>query len=209
MDDYEEILLTVLQYILIQKLINHMHLVLIKEELSYCCTLLKGEEDTERDLATLVISLNYKGVIQHLTRNQQQANDGLDMVIANITGLEDGVLREDWKMVAIFYLFGAHPKYNCFSGTLDGVFREETENLIIRCFRVNDPIPGYIGLRNLLEENDSYRHGDAYLSILEILQESDDFVICRDFGSILSHLDLVQIDLLYNARDCKKYIKTM
>lgn len=212
--DRQEFFITALECLMIQNLIlNARSRRMLLEESCNCYFCQEcsdhDKQKNKEDLSTLVGSANYKGVIQYLKENEESVNEGLDMIIAYITGLEEGVLRQDWKMVAIFFSFGAHPNYNCFSGTLDAVFQSLDETRIMGCIRLSAPIPGYHGLRQLLVEEEDEGYGDAYLSILETLHNAEKFLICNDFQDILCHVNVVSKDLCYSSEQCKEYVKTI
>jgi hypothetical protein len=212
--DHQEFFITALDCLLIQNLILNARArrILLEESCDcYFCQECSNDDKhkNKENLSTLVASVNYKGVIEYLKEDEESVNEGLDMIIANITGLEEGVLRQDWKMVAIFFSFGAHPKYNCFSGTLDAVFQSLNESRIMGCIKLCAPIPGYIGLRQLLVEEEDEGYGVAYLSILETLHNAEKFQIFNNFHDILCHLNVVRKDLRYSPQQCQEYVKTI
>jgi hypothetical protein len=212
--DHQEFFITALDCLLIQNLIlNARTRRMLLEESCHCYLCQECSDNDKRvnkeNLATLVASTNYKGVIQHLKEDEESANEGLDMIIANITGLEEGVMRQDWKMVAIFFSFGAHPKFNCFSGTLDAVFQSLDETLTMGYIRLCEPTPGYHGLRQLLVEEEDEGYGEAYLSILETLHNPEKFQIHNDLHDVINHLDVVHKDLCYSSEQCMEYVKAI
>jgi hypothetical protein len=100
---------------------------------------------------------DYLNVIRKL-RAGANANLSLDVPIYDMTGLENSVYRLDSRMFVVFFMAGADPGENVFNGIIQtqASFHGVGDPLTCPSFRGEDgeyrPIPGFAGLRCILQE---------------------------------------------------------
>ncbi|KAI2505484.1 hypothetical protein MHU86_8915 [Fragilaria crotonensis] len=143
---------------------------------------------------------NYADLISLLQLDSSYADQGL-FTLAKMTGLEWAVYWEDWKMTAIFFIFGADPKNNIF----DGVMEMPPGYVPLPGFTIGRPIPGFDGLFLLLREEDDIEYGIAFLMIMQICYRGE-FDCRNEYKQLLENL--VTVDADFKLGDMKDRIMT-
>jgi hypothetical protein len=152
------------------------------------------------ELVNCIRDQNYAGLISLLQRDPSQADQGL-FSLAKMTGLEWAVYWEDWKMAAIFFVFGADPEHNIF----DGAMEMPPGYVPLPGFTIGRRIRGFDGLFLLLREEDDIQYGIAYLMVMQICYRGE-FDCRNEYKQLLENLELVDSD--FNLGDMKDRIMT-
>jgi hypothetical protein len=142
-------------------------------------------------LVNCIRDQNYQDLIALLQMDASMVDQGL-FTLAKMTGLEWAVYWEDWKMTAIFFVFGADPKNNIF----DGVMEMPPGYSPLPGFIGGKPIPGFDGLVLLLatDEEEDLEYGMAYLSVMQVCYNGR-LDVRLEFSPLLQSLQIIQEDL--------------
>jgi hypothetical protein len=153
-------------------------------------------------LVNCIRDQNYKDLIDLLQMDASMVDQGL-FTLAKMTGLEWAVYWEDWKMTAIFFIFGADPKNNIF----DGVMEMPPGYSPLPGFAGGRPIPGFDGLILLLatDEEEDLEYGMAYLSVMQVCYNGG-LDVRLEFGPLLQSLYTIRDDL--KLIDLKERVRT-
>ena len=152
------------------------------------------------ELVNCIRDQNYQDLISLFQRDPSQANKGL-FSLAKMTGLEWAVYWEDWKMAAIFFVFGADPVRNIF----DGVKEIPPGYVALPAFSIGSRIRGFDGLFLLLREEDDIRYSIAYLMIIQICYRGE-FDCQNQYKQLLKNLEIVDTD--FNLGDMNERMVT-
>jgi len=149
-------------------------------------------------LVNCIRDQNYGMLVKLLQSDRSMTDQGL-FSLAKMTGLEWAVYWEDWKMTAIFFVFGADPEHNIF----DGIMGMPPGYVPLPSFvNPGQPVPGFAGLHLLLDEEENEEYGKAYLKVMQVCYNGT-LDIRRDLPPLLPHLDTVKEDLKLSDSDCK------
>jgi len=151
---------------------------------------------------------NYKGVVQELRHGGKiEANKEIKSIIVSMTGLEYAVYREDLKMAAIFFSFGADPKNNAFDGIIYNMahFTGHGPPDIIPGFD-DTKVPGFDGL-NLLLKEDKYR-GKAYVWLMKALYQDGTISVHRNLCEFIKNIETVSEELQFSGNDCRDLVRS-
>lgn len=113
-----------------------------------------------------------------------------------MTPLEFSVIRGDWEMALLLFLNGADPMFNCFDGTIKSCHELPFLNSIQDSFKKREFIPGFEGLRALVQQDD----GDSKaitvcLRLMEILHGDIHLDSSKDTTLIMEYLSILFQDL--------------
>ena len=139
-------------------------------------------------LVNCIRDQNYGELISLLQMDGSMTGQGL-FSLAKMTGLEWAVYWEDWRMTAIFFVFGADPQHNIF----DGIMEMPPGYVPLPGFS-GQPIPGFDGLLLLLREEDDIEYGVAYLSVMEVCYNGA-LDVRHELGPLLRDMHVVREDL--------------
>jgi hypothetical protein len=155
---------------------------------------------TRTELVNAIRDQNHGDLISLLKNDRSHADQDL-LPLAKMTGLEWSVYWEDWRMAAIFFVFGADPQRNIF----DGATQMPPGYVPLPGFTLGRPFRGFNGLFLLLREEDDIQYGIAFLMIMQICYR-------REFDCRLEYKQLVEnlatVDTDFKLGDMKGRIMT-
>ena len=162
------------------------------------------------DLASLVYKANYAGILKYV-KSQPKGSVNYELAMGppstSFTGLEWAIYRSDWKMAALFFVFDASPKLNCFEGVIHthASFNGVGDPIIIDGFDGDDPkpIPGFVGLRLLV--GDEENGGKALLWLMETIHSAP-LTLGHDYGNIVRSVDVISEDLQRSGSDFRALV---
>jgi hypothetical protein len=155
------------------------------------------EEDT---IAQLVLSKQYGTLwrtLQESGVSSAMANGALHLPMGVMTGLEFSIYTGDYQMSSIFLASGADPTNNSFCGCAVArtpLFLESVgeDTVSPKHLNIETPIPGFAGLRTLVEPDAAFRDETlAFLWLMEIARGSYQLDLRLEFPRVLSSLRLV------------------
>jgi hypothetical protein len=155
---------------------------------------------TRTELVNCIRDQNYTGLISLLEKDRSHADQGL-FSLAKMSGLEWSVYWEDWRMAAIFFIFGADPQHNIFDGALE----MPPGYVPLPGFTIGRPIRGFDGLFLLLREEEDIQYGIAFLMIMQICYRRE-FDCRHEYKQLLENLETVDTD--FKLGDMKGRIMT-
>lgn len=113
-----------------------------------------------------------------------------------MTPLEFSVIRGDWEMALLLFLNGADPMFNCFDGTIKSGHEPSFLNAIQDSFKKREFIPGFEGLRALVQQDDGNSQAiTVCLRLMEILHGDIHLDSRKDTPMIMEYLSILFQDL--------------
>ena len=116
--------------------------------------------------ADMVEKSNYPMVVR-MIQGGGDVNQCLDFTFMRITALEHSIFHNDWRMAAIFFVYGANLSCNKLAGLLQMFdFSAGYENPVVHKSLEGKFNPNFDGLRVLIDEDDEF--SVAFLWLMEI-----------------------------------------
>jgi len=123
-----------------------------------------------------------------------------------MTGLEWAIYKNDLKMAALFFSFGADPKNNAFDGILQthASYKGYESPIVISGFDGNE-VPGFDGLNLLVDEHED--RVKAYVWLMKALYHDGTISIHKNLCGFINNIDIISEDLHFSGDDCKDLVR--
>jgi len=184
--------------------LNNVDLISIFESLTIT---LGSVTDPNNSWTSVVIDRDYKGVIKELRRGGKiEANKSFDFTAVCMTGLEWAIYKNDLKMAALFFSFGADPKNNAFDGILQtqASYGGYESPIVFSGFDGNK-VPGFDGLNLIVDEHED--RVKAYVWLMKALYHDGTISIHKNLCGFINNIDIISEDLHFSGDDCKDLVR--